>query len=61
MTQVEVDKVFEKWQELNVIYSTSDNRLFIREIEAVLHTEGKLDKGTNPLKNKKILQWYPNY
>ena len=61
MTQQEIDKVFEQWEELNVIYSTSDDRLFIRYEEAVLHTDGKLDEGTKPLIDKKIIDWYPSF
>lgn len=58
MTQEKINGVFEKWQELEVIYSTSDDRLFIRPEEAVKHTQGLLDENTKPLDDKTILDWY---
>lgn len=60
MTQEKANKIFNSdlGQQLDVIYATSDDRVFIRHKEAVLHTEGKLD-GRPPLEDKTITDWYP--
>ena len=34
---------------------------FIREEEAILHTDGKLDEGTKPLEDKQIFMWFEEY
>ena len=63
MTQEKADKIFETelGQQLGMIYSTSDDRVFIRLIEAKLHTEGSLDENSKPLEDKTILTWYYQY
>lgn len=40
MTQEEIDRIFESdlGRQLNVVYVTSDDRVFIRYEEAALHT-----------------------
>lgn len=58
LTQDYINKVFDSWPELNEIYSTSDNRIFIRMSEAKAHSEGKLDKETEPLNDKGIKIWF---
>jgi len=61
LTQEKLNNIFEQWPELNSIYSTSDDRLFIRYEEAILHTEGKLDENTLPLNDKAITEWFEEY
>jgi len=63
MTQEQADKIFETdlGQQLDKIYSTSDNRTFIRYEEAKLHTEGRLQPNGIPLEDETILEWYPGY
>lgn len=60
MTQDKANKIFKSdlGQQLDEIFSTSDDRVFIRYDEAVLHTNGSLDMFTEPLKDKTILTWY---
>lgn len=58
LTQNYINKVFDNWPELNEIYSTSDNRIFVRRSEADLHTNGKLDADTLPLDDKEIKIWF---
>ena len=60
MTREEVDKIFngDLGQQVDVLFSTSDNRCFIRKEEAIKHTEGTLDD-TEPLEDKSIADWYP--
>lgn len=61
MTQERINKFFESslGQQCNELYSTSDDRVFIRHSEAQRHTEGKLDPDTKPLIDKTIIDWYP--
>jgi len=62
MTQERINKYFQSslGQQLDILYSTSDDRVFIRyHEEAVKHTEGLLDHGTAPLVDKTIETWYP--
>ncbi len=60
LTQEKLNKVFEKWPELNSIFSTSDDRLFTVYSDAGLHTEGQLDN-TEPLEDKTITEWFEEY
>lgn len=55
-----VKKAFasELGQQIDGIYSTSDNRIFIRKEEAINHSEGLLDKNTLPLNDKTVLLWW---
>ncbi len=64
MTQERANKIFKTslGQQLNEIFSTSDDRVFMRyEEEAVKHVNGELDPDTLPLEDKTILTWYPEY
>ena len=63
MTQELINKYFkgDLGRQLNVIYSTSDDRVFIRYEEALKHTEGKLDPNTQPLEDKKIIEWFEEF
>lgn len=45
-------------QQLDTLFSTSDNRVFVRKEEAIAHANGKLDKNTLPLKDKSVYQWF---
>ena len=60
MTQKRINKYFiaDLGKQLDTLYSTSDDRVFIRYEEAKLHTEGKLDPNTLPLEDEKIIQWF---
>ncbi len=60
MTQEQANKLFNSplGQQLDVIYSTSDDRVFIRYEEAISHTQGMLDGGSKPLENTEVLPWY---
>ncbi len=60
MTQEIINKVFESklGQQCNSLFSTSDDRIFIRYEECKLHIGGKLDENTKPLKDKTIIEWY---
>lgn len=62
MTQEKAQKIFETelGQQLDVIYSTSDGMAFIRMSEAKNHANGLLE-GSEPLENKTILEWFPEY
>lgn len=55
-----INKIFnsELGQQVEVLYSTSDERVFLRHSEARLHTEGLLDENTKPLDDKEIKHWY---
>lgn len=61
MTQEQANKIFDTdlGQQLDVIYVTSDDRVFIREEEAVKHVRGQLDENSKPLENKTITEFYP--
>ncbi len=63
MTQERANKIFDTdlGQQLDVIYSTSDGRVFIRKEEAIRHSDGNLDEGTQPLSDKTITEWFPEY
>jgi hypothetical protein len=60
MTQEHINKIFlgDLGQQLNSIFTTSDDRCFIRYEEAKAHTEGKLDPDTLPLDDKTIIEWW---
>jgi hypothetical protein len=61
MTQEQANRIFQTdlGQQCNEIFVTSDEEVFIRHQEAMLHTEGKLISNTFPLENKEILTFYP--
>jgi hypothetical protein len=63
MTQEKANKYFNSdlGMQLNVLFNTSDGRMFIRHEEALRHIYGKLDKNTKPLENKIITEWYPDF
>jgi len=60
MTQEKINKYFQSdlGKQCNILLSTSDDRVFIRDEEARLHTEGKLDPHTLPLSDKTIIRWF---
>lgn len=62
MTQERADKIFETdlGQQLNEIFVTSDDRVFVRYSEAEAHANGTLD-GAPPLEDKTITEWYPEW
>ncbi len=62
MTQDKADMIFDSslGQRLDMVYVTSDDRVFIRFEEAFKHTNGELD-GTKPLENKEIEEWFPSW
>jgi len=59
MTQEKINEYFQSdlGQQCNFLFSTSDDRVFIRHMEAKSHTLGELDPDTKPLDNKEIIQW----
>jgi hypothetical protein len=59
MTQEKANKMFETelGQQLNVIYTTSDDKPFIRYEEAQQHVEEM--KISNPDFDDSIADWYP--
>lgn len=63
MTQEEADKIFETdlGRQLEVIYVTSDDRVFIRYEEAVLHTNDMLNADPESFVDTSITEWYPSY
>lgn len=63
MTQERMNKVFETGlgEQCNSLFTTSDDKILIRFEEALLHTQGKLDKNTKPLVDKTIIEWFPEY
>lgn len=60
MTQDQINTYFKKGigSQCDMLYSTSDERVFIRYGEALLHTMGSLDKNTKPLSDKTIHTWF---
>lgn len=63
MTQEVINKFFATplGQQLSVLHTTSDDRVFIRPEDAERHAVGKLDEDTSPLKDKTVLSWHPKY
>jgi peptide deformylase len=61
MNQEKANNIFEgdMGQQLDVIYSTSDGRVFIRYEEAEKHANGELSPDSEPLEDKTISDWYP--
>jgi hypothetical protein len=61
MTQEKANKIFETplGQQLSVIYVTSDDHVFIRHEEAVLHTNELLNADPENLVDTSITEWYP--
>ena len=62
MNQEQANKIFNTslGQQIDMFYCTSDDRVFIRDTEADLHTKGLLDANTLPLEDKTITEWYPD-
>lgn len=60
MTQERINKYFntELGQQLDELYSTSDDMVFIRYEEALKHTKGELNPDSKSLKNDLITTWY---
>lgn len=63
MTQKEADKIFETdlGRQLEVIYVTSDDRVFIRYEEAALHTNDLLNADPENFVDTSITEWYPSW
>lgn len=63
MTQEQINKIFQGslGQQCSELFTTSDDRVFIRHEEAELHTQGKLDPDTKPLDDQTIKVWYEDY
>ena len=47
-------------QQCNSLFSTSDNRIFIRLQEAIAHSKGELGEGI-PLEDTTIYEWYEEW
>jgi len=60
MTQEKANRIFETdlGVQLNVIYSTSDDRVFIRYEEALLHTNELLNSDPEKFVDTTITEWY---
>lgn len=63
MTQELANRIFqsELGQQVLEIFVTSDDQVFIRHQEALLHTKGELIPNTSPLEDDTITTWYENY
>ena len=63
MTQEIINKYFSSslGEQCNNLFSTSDDRVFIRYEEALSHSNGTLDDNTRPLKDKTIIEWFNEY
>lgn len=63
MTQELANRIFqsELGQQVLEIFVTSDDQVFIRHQEALLHTKGELIPNTVPLEDDTITTWYENY
>ena len=61
MTQEEANKIFatELGQQLDFIYVTPDDQVFIRCEEAVLHTNKLLNADPENFVDTSITEWYP--
>lgn len=61
MTQEKANKIFatELGQQLDVIYVTSDDQVFIRYEDAVLHTNELLNADPENFVDTSITEWYP--
>lgn len=61
MTQEKVNEIFETelGQQLDVIYVTSDDKVFIRYEEAALHTNELLNADPENFVDTSINEWYP--
>lgn len=57
-----VEKAFssELGRQCNSLFSTSDNRIFIRLQEAIAHSKGELSEGI-PLEDTTIYEWYEEW
>ena len=62
MTQEKANKIFatELGQQLNVIYVTSDDHVFIRHEEGISHINDLLNSNTENFVDTTITEWYPN-
>lgn len=60
MTQEIIDRYFNTslGEQCDVLYSTSDDRVFIRHEEAIKYTNGKLEEPFVLLEDKNIISWY---
>lgn len=62
MTQEKANRIFETelGQQLDVIYVTSDEQVFIRYEEAALHTNDLLNADPENYVDTSITEWYKN-
>ena len=60
MTQENINKCFitSLGEQCDSLFSTSDDKVFIRESEAIAHTKGQLDINTKPLSDSTIIEWF---
>lgn len=60
MTQEKINKDFTTslGEQCSNLFSTSDDRVFIRKSEAIAHSKGQLDPNTKPLSNSTIIEWF---
>lgn len=60
MTQEEINKVFETslGEQVDVLYTTSDDRVFIRKSEAMAHTNFMLNANPQSYVDTGIVDWY---
>lgn len=60
MTQDKINKIFQSdlGQQCMSLYTTSDDRVFIRPEEAKKHANGELDPDTKPLADKTVTEWF---
>jgi hypothetical protein len=61
--QEKVKKAFKSslGQQCDLLWTTSDGRIFIRHEEAYAHAKGQLDPDTEPLEDKAVLGWENEY
>ena len=60
MTQEKINTYFNSplGEQCNSLFSTSDDRVFIRKSEAALHAIGELDSNTKSLEDETIIEWF---
>ena len=61
MTQEKANEIFntDLGRQLNVIYVTSDDHVFIRPEEALLHTNDMINANPENFVDTTIIDWYP--
>ena len=63
MTQEKANEIFKSYlgQQIDVIYSTSDDKCFIRVEEAILHTNEMINANPTSFVDTSISEWYNNF